>query len=185
MRFWHHYHYKNLTFLLFSILFAILISRFELFHTFLLNLGDWGYVGAFIAGILFVSTFTVTTGAVILLILAERLSLIEISLLAGLGGVLGDLFIYKLIKDNLITEIEPIYESLGGNHLTKLLRTKYFSWFLPVLGALIIASPFPDELGVSLLGFSKMKTYQFLLLAFVLDAIGVALIVSASAFIKP
>jgi len=42
------------------------------------------------------------------------------------------------------------------------LYLKYLSWSLPVIGAVIIASPFPDELGISLMGFSKMKTPYYI-----------------------
>lgn len=183
---WKAFHYKNLTYLVISVVIAIFLSRYEPFHNFLLNLGGLGYLGAFIAGVLFVSTFTVATGAVILLVLAEKLSPIEIGLVAGLGAVLGDFIIFRFIKDNLAEEVKKIYSHFDSNHhFQKVLHSKYFSWSLPVIGAIIIATPFPDELGVSLMGISKMKTYQFLLLAFVLNAIGIFLIVSASAVIKP
>lgn len=185
MTHWRHWKYKNLTLFSISLAFAILLSRHEAFHTFLLNLGSLEYIGAFFAGILFVSTFTVATGAVILLVLAERLSPIEIGVIAGLGAVIGDFTIFRFIKDNLLEEITPFYNRLGGSHITKVLHTKYFSWTLPVLGALIIASPLPDEVGVSLMGISKMKTYQFLFISFLLNAIGIFLVVSASSFIKP
>jgi len=177
--------YKNLTLFFISLLGAYFLSRFETFHTFLLSLGELGYLGAFIAGILFVSTFTVATGAVILLVLAETLSPLEIGLIAGLGAVVGDFAIFRFIKDSLTEEILPIYRLLGGGHITKVLHTKYFSWTLPVIGAVIIASPLPDEVGVSLMGISKMKTYQFVLLSFILNAIGISLVVSASNIIKP
>ncbi len=180
-----HYRYKNLTLLIISFVLALFLSRQEAFHNFLLNLGDLGYIGAFLAGILFVSTFTISTGAVILLVLAEKLSPIELGIIAGAGAVIGDLLIFKFVKDNLISEVEPIYNQLGGKHLTSLLHTKYFSWSLPVIGAIIIASPLPDEIGVSLLGISKMKTFKFLIISFILNAIGIFLIVSASNFIKP
>ena len=183
---WKAFRYKNLTYLIISVVIAIFLSRYEPFHNFLLNLGDLGYLGAFIAGVLFVSTFTVATGAVILLVLAEKLSPIEIGLVAGLGAVLGDFIIFRFIKDNLAEEVTEIYSHFDSDHhFQKVLHSKYFSWSLPVIGAIIIATPFPDELGVSLMGISKMKTYQFLLLAFVLNAIGIFLIVSASAVIKP
>lgn len=177
--------YKNLTFLFISLVVAFLLSRYERSHIFLLNLGEWGYLGAFIAGILFVSTFTVATGAVILLVLAEKLSPIEIGIIAGFGAVVGDLTIFRFIKDGLLDEIKPVYKKIGGDHVTKILHTKYFSWTLPVIGAVIIASPFPDEIGVSLMGIAKMKTYQFILLSFVLNVIGIFLVVSASLVIKP
>lgn len=180
-----HLKYRNITLFVLSLIFAFGISRYEPLHAFLLNLGDLGYIGAFIAGILYISTFTVATGAVILLILAETLSPIEIGIIAGLGAVVGDFTIFRFIKDNLVAEVTPIYNRLGGSHVTKTLHTKYFSWTLPVIGAIIIASPFPDEIGVSLMGISKMKTYQFLLVSFILNAIGIFLIVSASLIIKP
>lgn len=186
MTYWQRWKYKNLTLLFLSIIFAFFLSRYEPFHIFLLNLGNYGYIGAFVAGVLFVSTFTVATGAIILLILAERLSPIEIGIIAGLGAVLGDFVIFRFIQDNLAEEVKEIYENIDGNHhLQRVFHTKYFSWTLPVMGALIIASPFPDEIGVSLMGISKMKTYQFLCISFILNALGIFLIVSASAIIKP
>lgn len=185
MEIWKSFRYKNLTLLVVSILFAFLLSHYEPFHVFLLNLGNLGYIGAFIAGILFVSTFTVATGAVILLVLAEKLSPIEIGIIAGLGAVVGDLIIFRFIKDNLLEEIIPFYNHFGGTHITAVLHSKYFSWTLPVIGALIIASPLPDEVGVSLMGISKMTTNKFIVISFLLNAIGIFLVVSASSIIKP
>ncbi|OGY30279.1 MAG: hypothetical protein A3F35_00325 [Candidatus Woykebacteria bacterium RIFCSPHIGHO2_12_FULL_45_10] len=183
---WYTFRYKNITLFLISIIIAFIISRYEPFHNFLLGVGDLGYIGAFFAGILFVSTFTVATGAIILLVLAERLSPVEIGIIAGLGAVVGDFTIFRLIKDNLADELKDIYDHIDGDHhFRRVLHTKYFSWTLPVMGAVIIASPLPDEVGVSLMGISKMKTYQFLIVSFFLNAVGIFLVVSASLVIKP
>lgn len=184
MSYWKHWKYKNLTFWFISIVVLALLFRNDFFHSWLLNLGDYGYLGAFFAGMLFVSTFTVTIGAFILFILTESLNPLEIGAIAGLGAVVGDIAIFHLVRDNIATEIAEIYERVGGKHLTKILHTKYFSWTLPVLGALIIASPLPDELGVSLMGIAKMKTYKFIILSFILNSIGIFLIVSSAALIS-
>jgi len=182
----HKWKYQNLTFLAISIVVAIFILRYEPFHHFLLTLGDFGYLGAFIAGILFVSTFTMATGAIILLVLAERLSPIEIGIIAGLGAVFGDLVIFRFVKDSLARDVESIYNHIDGeHHIRRVFHSKYFRWSIPVIGAIIIASPLPDEIGVSLMGISKMKTYKFLIVSFILNAIGIFLIVSASKIIKP
>lgn len=183
---WHRWKYKNITFLLTSITIAFFLSQYELFHILLLNFGDFGYIGAFIAGILFVSTFTVAAGAIILLVLAERLSPIEIGIIAGLGAVVGDFIIFRFVKDSLAREVQSIYDHIdGAHHIRRIFHSQYFSWTLPVIGAIIIATPFPDEIGVSLMGISKMRTYQFLSISFVLNAIGIFLVVSASLIIKP
>jgi len=181
-----HWKYKNLTFLVVSLVVAYFVLGNETLHSYLLHLGNFGYIGAFFAGILFVSTFTVVTGAIILLVLAKTISPIEIGLIAGIGAVVGDFVIFHLVKDGLAREFKLIYNEIDGkHHLKKVFHTKYFSWTLPVVGAIIIASPLPDEVGVSLMGISKLKTYQFLLVSFILNAIGIFLVVSASIIIKP
>ena len=186
MTYWRKWKYKNLTFLTLSLILAFFLSRYEPFHQSLLHLNTLGYFGAFIGGMLFVSTFTVATGAVILLVLAETLSPIEIGIIAGLGAVLGDLIIFRFVQDNLSTEMEEVYDQIDGkHHIQKLLHTKYFSWTLPVIGAIIIASPLPDEIGVSLMGISRMKASRFILLSFVLNALGIFLVISASTVIAP
>lgn len=178
--------YKNITLAVIGILIAVILSQIDGFHFLLSHLGRFGYIGAFFAGMLFVSTFTVATSALILLTLAETLSPIEIGLIAGLGAVVGDITIFHVVKDNLLSEIKPIFNHFDPKkHLKHLFHTKYFNWMLPVLGAILIASPLPDELGVSLLGLSKMNISKFIFLSYVLNSLGIFLIVSASVFIKP
>ncbi|OGG11712.1 hypothetical protein A2Z00_03650 [Candidatus Gottesmanbacteria bacterium RBG_13_45_10] len=177
--------YTNLTLVGISIIVALTLSRVEGFHALFLHLGTFGYLGAFFAGMLFVSTFTVATGALMLLLLAETYSHIEIGLIAGLGAVIGDLFIFHVVKDNLLEELSDLYHQFGGKHFTHILHTAYFRWSLPVIGAIIIASPLPDELGVSLMGISKMNTYRFALVSYLLNSAGIFLILSASTVIKP
>jgi len=179
MSYWKHWKYKNLTLVFLGIIIAIILSRIETFHYFLLHLGSLGYIGALIAGILFVNIFTVSTGVLILLILAESLSAIEIGLIAGVGAVIGDLLIFHLVRDNIANELEQIYNKIDHkHHIVKLLHTKYFNWSLPVIGALIIASPLPDELGITLMGISQMKIYKFIIVSYLLNALGIFLVIS-------
>lgn len=183
---WHRYHYKNLTYLALSLIFTFILLKNETFHGLLLHLGNYGYISAFIGGVLFVSTFTISIGSVMLLVIAETLHPVEIGIVAGMGAIFSDLTIFHFVRSRgLVEEVKHISGYLGGDRVSHLLHTKYFSWTLPVVGALIIASPLPDELGVGLIGISKMKTYQFVLLSFILNAVGIFLVVTASFVIKP
>lgn len=174
MGFWRHWKYKNITFATLGIIISLVLSRIPQFHVFLLHLGKLGYLGAFLAGILFVSTFTFATGALIIIILAGQLHPLPISVIAAAGAMAGDLTIFKFVKDGLVSELESIYDKLDSkHHFIKLLHTRYFNWTLPVIGALIIASPLPDELGVTLLGISKMRTYKFMIISFFLNTLGI------------
>lgn len=132
---------------------------------------------------MFVSFFTVGIGTVILLILAEKLSPLEISLAAGLGGAVGDLTIFRFMKDGLFQEIKPILNRFGLNRIAGSLRKRH-KWTLPIIGAIIIASPFPDEIGIALMGLSKIKKHEFFIIAFILDSIGVFLLTSTFLFFK-
>ncbi len=180
------YKYKNLTFLCVSLLFAFLLVRDPGVHSLLLHMGQLGYLGAFLGGVFFVSTFTIAPATVILLILAETLSPIMLAVVAGTGAVVGDLTIFQFIRSKtLFDEVKNLFAYFGGEKIHHLVHTKYFSWTLPVIGALIIASPLPDELGVSLMGISRLSTRKFILLSFLLNSIGIFLIVSASFWVKP
>lgn len=181
----HRWRYPNLTLVAIGVIAAIYLSQVSSFHQFLLHLGNFGYLGSFVAGILFVSTFTVATGLLILLTLAETLPPFGIALVAGLGAVVGDLTIFHLVKDNLQKELKDLYfHQFNGRHLSHLLHTKYFSWTFPVIGAVIIASPLPDELGISLMGISKMQPITFILISFFLNTCGIFLIVAASSLFR-
>lgn len=142
------------------------------------EIGTLGYVGAFITGIFFVSTFTVAPAAVVLFHLAETLHPIEVAILAGLGAMIGDYLIFRFMKDRVFEELLPVVRRLHTPKIKLLFKSPYFAWLLPLVGAFVIASPLPDEVGVSMLGLSAIKKWQFFALAFVLNAIGIFIVVS-------
>lgn len=185
MQYWKSYKYKNITFFIVGILLTVFLYSNEYFHSYLLNLGSFGYLGGVVAGMLFISTFTVSVGALSLLVLAEQYSIFSLAIAAGVGGVIGDFLIFKFVRGGIMKEITPLYNHFGGNHVRHLFHSRYFSWTLPVIGALIIMSPLPDEVGVTLMGISKMKARNFILLSFVLNTIGIFLVLSASTVLKP
>ena len=64
----------------------------------------------------------------------------------------------------------------AGKRIKVLFKLKFFRWLTFLVGGLIIASPFPDELGISLLGFSKMRTSWFIPLSFAFNFVGILLV---------
>jgi hypothetical protein len=169
--------YKNLTFLALSLLVFFFLADTEAVHALLRYIGSYGYLGAAITGIFFVSTFTVAPAYFVLFELAQNFNPFLIAICAGAGGVIGDLLILRFLRDGVFKEIRPLLKRFRGSYIGALFRTPYFAWFAPVLGAIIIASPFPDEIGISLMGISRIKTWQFVALTFVLDTAGVLFIV--------
>ncbi len=177
---WRRWKYKNTTFLLISLVAFFYLAQTPQVDTLVKQVGTLGYVGAFITGMFFVSTFTVAPAAVVLFHLATLLHPVEIALLAGLGAMVGDYVIFRFMKDRVFEELIPLARKAQTPRLKTLFKSPYFAWILPVAGAFIIASPLPDEIGVSMMGMSRVKQWQFFLLAFVLNAVGIFLIVSAA-----
>lgn len=52
------------------------------------------------------------------------------------------------------------------------------AWFRDLLGAIILASPFPDEIAVALMSTTKIRTETFIWLTFIADTVGIYLLVS-------
>lgn len=177
---WRRWKYKNTFMLLVSLVAFFWLAKTPLVDILIKQVGTFGYLGAFVTGIFFVSTFTVAPAAVILFNLADTLHPLEVALLAGLGAMLGDYIIFRFMKDRVFEELMPLIRKLHTPRLKTLFKSPYFAWVLPVVGALVIASPLPDEAGVTMLGLSKIKKWQFFLLAFVLNAAGIFIVVSAA-----
>lgn len=175
---YHNWHYKNSAFLIISILLLIYFADSDMVRATINMIGNLGYFGAFIVGIFFVSIFTVAPSIIVLYDLAEKLNPFLIAIIAGAGAVFGDLLIFRFFKDRIFEELSPLFSKFSWlNFLKNLFRTPYFSWILPLVGAVIIASPFPDEVGITIMGLCKIKIWQFIIVSFFLNAIGILIII--------
>ncbi len=177
---WQGWKYKNTFMLIASLVVFFYLAGTPFVDRVITEIGTLGYVGAFITGIFFVSTFTVAPAAVVLFHLAETLHPIEVAILAGLGAMIGDYLIFRFMKDRVFEELLPVVRRLHTPKIKLLFKSPYFAWLLPLVGAFVIASPLPDEVGVSMLGLSAIKKWQFFALAFVLNAIGIFIVVSVA-----
>lgn len=164
--------------MLLSLLLLFLFADSAVVKNFIGAVGGLGYFGIFITGLFFVSTFTVAPASVILYLLSSQFGPLKIALIAGLGASMGDLLILRFLKDKIFEELSPLFTKVVGHRILKFFKTPYFAWLSPLVGILIIASPFPDEIGIGLLGVSKLKNWQFFLISFVCNSAGIFIIVS-------
>jgi hypothetical protein len=178
--FWKKWKYPYLTTLLISIFIAIFLLQDQSFKSWILDLGSLEYIGVLIAGMMFVSSFTVAISIAILAILSENIHPIAIGLIGGVGAVMGDYLVFKLVRSRLTEEITALFGEENISYVKTVLRSKYISWTLPIIGVAIIASPLPDELGVSLLGISKMSEAKFIFISYVSNSIGILMVASVA-----
>lgn len=165
--------YKNTTFLIISLIVFVYILNKDFAQIFIKNISALGYAGSFLAGIFFVSVFTIAPASVILLDISKTLSPYLVALFAGVGAMLGDYMILRVLKDRVFEELLPLLKKTENSFFSVVFSSPFFSWMIPLFGAIIIASPLPDEIGIGLMGLSRIKKWQFLLITFALNAVGI------------
>ncbi len=154
-----------------------IIIAFYLFFSGLLTkliglMGNFGIIGILISGILFGYAFTAAPATASLISFTNYYNPLIVSFIGAIGTMLGDLLIFNFFKKGLPKEIETIIKK---TKIEKIKKSK-FKWLIPGIAGFIIASPLPDEIGVSLLGVTKFKTTTFMLLAFTLNFIGILIL---------
>lgn len=178
--FWKKWEYPYLTGILISILIAIILGQNETFKGWLLGLGSLEYIGVLFAGMLFVSSFTAAISIAVIAIMTENINPVALGLIGGVGAVMGDYLVFKLVRSRLQEELAMLFGKQETSHIKALLHSKYIAWTLPIIGVFIIASPLPDELGVSLLGLSKMSEAKFILISYISNSVGILMIASVA-----
>lgn len=183
--------YPNLTLLAASILVAIALAYFNIFEMALGDLGSFGYIGAFVAGVLFPITFTSPVAAFAFFYLGGHYNLLGVTVLGGIGAVLGDLLIFTFIKDGTIAEIEKIREKYDAVHrkhphyrhrhkaFVELFHNRLFHALALFLAGLFILLPGPDEFGVAVFASYGVDMKKFIPLSLLLNTVSIGLVTFA------
>ena len=160
-----------------SIIVAVLLVKSNVLSDLLSSTSNLKFIGSFIAGLFFTSLFTTAPAIVTLGQIATSANIIEVSFFGAVGAVIGDLIIFQFVKDQLSVHFaELMTHNSVWKRMKVLFKLKYFRWITLLIGGAIIASPLPDELGIGLLGASKMKTRLFVPISFIFNFIGIYLI---------
>ncbi len=168
---------QDLSIIFFSVLMALVLIKTHALSAILSGAVGLKLLGSFIAGIFFTSIFTTAPAIVSLGEIAQQNSLLLTAFFGALGAVIGDLVIFRFIRDRLSDHLVLLMQHTSyWRRVKALFKLKYFRWGTFLLGGLIISSPFPDELAISLLGFSKMSTRAFIPISFAFNFIGILLI---------
>lgn len=169
--------YSKILLLLFMIIFAYLLFKsrnYQPFHTLLLS---FGYLGVFFAGVLYTYSFTSPLATAILLIFATEQNVILAAFIAGLGALIGDLTIFKFIRFEFQDEFKRLSKQKLFHHSRNKIIKKIKKYFVIILAGLIIASPLPDEIGVSLLaGATPISQKRFSIFSYICNTLGIFII---------
>lgn len=134
------------------------------------------FVAEIVAGILYSSFLTSPVSVAMLIVLAQDNNPILTALLAGGGAVLTDLIILKFFRKELSSDLNLVSKELHLQKINRLLKRFHLDFAVPFLGAVIVASPLPDELGLMMLGASRLNYRYLIVLTYVLNTTGILFI---------
>lgn len=167
---------RDLGIIVLSVIIAVVLAKTGILAEILANLQEFRFLGSLIAGMFFVSIFTVAPAGVVLFKIAAMNSIWEVALFGGVGALIGDFIIFRFVKNDLTEDARWLIDKAGLKRFVSILRLKLFRWLMPILGALVVASPIPDEIGLAMMGLSKMKTSLFIPISFALNFLGILVI---------
>lgn len=174
---------KDGVIILLSVVLAIIVAEINLVERLLLISEDIRIVGSFVAGLFFTSLFTTAPAIVVLGEISQVEPVFIVAVVGAVGAVIGDLLIFYLFKNHISNDLDGLINRMNSNPIKIIFQNRGFRWVGILVGALIIASPFPDELGIAMMGISKLRIKIFVPISFAFNFLGILAIGFASRLI--
>ena len=133
-------------------------------------------IEAFIVGFFFTSLLTIAPAGVAFAEMAQSVPTIQLAAWGAAGAVLGDLILFYFVRDALSDDLMPLLRGPWLRKLKALFKSPMLAWAVPVAGALIIASPLPDEVGIAMLGLSKTDLRFLIPISYAMNFLGILLV---------
>lgn len=160
-----------------GIVIAVILSKVGFIDFIVFSLRDYYILASFVAGIFFTSAFTLAPSSIALVHIAEQAPMPSVAIWGGLGAMFGDLLLFLYIRDRFADDLMNAMKPSTVKYILRSLHFGFLKWLSPILGAVIIASPLPDEFGVTLMGVSKIKVAVLMPVAFIGNVLGIYLLI--------
>lgn len=152
------------------------IVHFNLVHIALERAGDGVLWASLVAGLFFTSLMTTAPAIAVLGELTLEANIFSVALVGALGAVAGDYLIFSFVRDRVSQDAAYLLRGPRFRRALRIFSRPHFRRVLPIVGALIIASPLPDELGLTLLGFAHIDRRYFFAVSYAMNFAGIVLI---------
>lgn len=173
--------YPKISAFIIAVILAYVIFSNPSIAGFISGLNSFGYIGAFIAGMFYTFGFTSPFSAGFFIDLNPQ-NIFLAGILGGLGALLGDLAIFEFVKKYFSDEFrklgkEKVVVSIGK--IFDLLDKKLRTYVLYLIAVILIASPLPDEAGITILaGLTKIKEYEIAIISIIFNTIGILILLN-------
>ena len=159
-----------------SIWAAWAIVHFNLVHAALGQAGESIVWASLVAGLFFTSLITTAPAIAVLGELSTQANLFLVAMVGALGAVAGDYLIFAFVRDRVSQDASYLLRGPRFRRMFHIFSQPHFRRVLPIVGAIIIASPLPDELGLALLGLARIDRRYFFAISYSMNFLGIVLI---------
>lgn len=158
-----------------SISLAVILAQTDAIPRFMVSLESIP-LEAIITGFFFTSLLTIAPAGVAFAEMAHTVPAVQLAAWGAAGAVAGDLVLFFFVRDALSDDIMMMLRGPWLRKLKALFKSPFLSWAVPVAGALVIASPLPDEVGLAMLGLSKTDVRFLIPVSYAMNFLGILLI---------
>lgn len=172
--------YPKIMLLILAIIMAYILFRNPFVNSFISHLGTLSYIGIFFAGMLFSFGFTAPF-AVGFFITLNPSNIWIAGIIGGFGALMSDLVIFNTIKLSFEDEFEKLRNSKTfvniSNLIERNLNHKIKIYLMYAFAGILIASPLPDEVGVTMLaGLTTISAKNLVPISFILNTLGILIL---------
>lgn len=128
----------------------------------------------FIAGLAFTSMFTIAPSIVVLAKFTTIYPLWIVATVGAIGALFTDIVIFTFFRNRVAEDFKVLLSHARWLRPFRIMHTvRLFRWVSVAVGAVIIASPLPDELGLAIMGISNLSLRAFIPISLSLNFIGI------------
>jgi hypothetical protein len=174
--------YPKLLLLCTSFMAAYLLYQVGAFDALPHLLKGYGYISMFFAGMLFCLGFTAPFGVFVFVEMAPDVNPFLAALIGGAGGLCMDMILFEAARLSFREELHRLTSTGLFRKAIRLLYHESVSdrlreYFLWVFAGFLIASPLPDEIGLTMLsGVATIDVRKLAVMCFVLDVLGILVV---------
>jgi len=161
-----------------SIIISIILAKSGSIEALIKIGSDFTILSSLIAGAFFTSIFTIAPATVSLVAISQSSSPFLVAGIGALGASLIDNIIITFIRKDISDDLENLSHLALRRHFIQAFHFGFLKWVAFGLGLIFISTPLPDELGLFLIGISKVKSWTLPFIFYIAHFIGILVIIS-------
>jgi hypothetical protein len=161
-----------------AIIFTLILVSTDLEKKILSNFQGFEFVSYFLSGVFAVNFITALPALTFQSKIVTTENILAMTSFIVVGNVTGDYLIFHFFRFRVLEHITRLLKKSTKAMSILKSRNNILKVIMIVAGASVLISPLPDEVGIILMGISRIKPIYFILISLVLNLIGTYIFLS-------